>query len=81
MNDKCTKMISVRLDPETEARLAYLARETGRTKTYYVREALARYLEDLEDIYLADKAMEDLRAGRSRTVTTEELSRELGLDD
>ena len=74
-------MISVRLDPETEARLDYLARETGRTRSYYVREALARCLEDLEDIYLADKALEDLRAGRSRTYTLDQIEKELGLDD
>ena len=29
-------------------------RQTGRTKTYYAREAICEYLEDLEDYYLAD---------------------------
>ena len=46
-------MIAVRLPDEIEARLDALARATGRTKTFYVREAIVEHLDDLEDIYLA----------------------------
>ena len=74
-------MLAVRLDKSTEERLANLAQKTGRSKSYYVREALNSYLEDLEDIYLAEKAMEDLRAGRSRTYTLEEVEQDLDLAD
>jgi len=42
--------------------------------------ASSAILEDLEDIYLADKALEDLRAGRSRTYTLDEVAVELDLD-
>ncbi len=42
-------MIAVRLPPEIEKRLKRLARKTGRSKTFYVREAVLRHLEDLED--------------------------------
>ena len=45
-------MPAIRLDPEIEARLERLARKTGRTKTYYAREAILEHLEDLEDYYL-----------------------------
>ncbi len=45
-------MIAVRLKPEMEARLARMARKTGRTKTYYVREALIEHLEHIEDVVL-----------------------------
>ena len=47
-------MLAVRLSPEIEKRLEALARATGRTKTYYVREAIIEHLDDLEDIYLAN---------------------------
>ena len=40
-----------------------------------------KYLDDLEDIYLAEKRLEDLRAGRSRTYTLDEVKKELGLED
>jgi RHH-type transcriptional regulator, rel operon repressor / antitoxin RelB len=72
---------SIRLDPAIEQRLDYLATQTGRTKAYYLREIIKQGLEDVEDIYLADKALEDIRAGKSRTYTTEEVRKELGLED
>ena len=71
-------MIAVRLPATVEKRLERLARRTGRTKSYYVREALLNHLEDLEDIYIAEKRLEDLRAGRSHTVPLEEVMREHG---
>jgi len=74
-------MLGVRLPAEMERRLDVLAQETGRTKSYYVREALLEYLDDLEDIYLAEKRLEDLRAGRSKTYTLEEVEQRLGLAD
>lgn len=72
---------SVRLDPDTERRLDALARTTGRSRAYYIREAIAQHIDDLEDIYLAEKRLEDLRAGRGRTHPLEEVERELGLAD
>jgi len=72
---------SVRLEPEIEKRLDALAQSTGRTKAYYLRELIERGLEDLEDYYLADAAMERLRKGEERTYTLEEVRKELGLDD
>ncbi len=66
-------MLAIRLPEEIEARLEALAKATGRTKTFYAREAIVEYIDDLEDIYLAEKRLEDLRAGRSRTYTLEEV--------
>ena len=73
-------MLAVRLPEEIEHRLVNLAKKTGRTKSFYAREAILEYLDDLEDIYLAEKRLEDLRAGRSRTYTLEEVEKELGLE-
>jgi RHH-type rel operon transcriptional repressor/antitoxin RelB len=71
---------SIRLDPAIEQRLDYLAAKTGRTKAYYLREIIKQGLEDMEDVYLADQALEDIRAGKSRTYTSDEVRKELGLD-
>ena len=49
-------MLAIRLPQSIEKRLEKLARRTGRTKTYYVREAILEHLEDLEDMYLAEGA-------------------------
>jgi RHH-type transcriptional regulator, rel operon repressor / antitoxin RelB len=68
-------MLAIRLEPEIEDRLAALARKTGRTKTFYAREAILEHLEDLEDIYLATKRLK--RPGK--TYSAQEVKRELGL--
>lgn len=74
-------MLAIRLPPEIEQRLEALAKATGRTKSYYAREAILAYLDDLEDLYLAEQRLEDVRAGRSRTYSLEEVERDLGLAD
>jgi len=73
--------ISIRLTNELSSRLEKLARRTGRTKTFYVTKAIEEHLEDLEDLYIAEQRLIELRAGRSRAYTTEEVERELGLAD
>ena len=72
-------MLAIRLPEKLEKRLARLAKRTGRTKTYYAREAILKYLEELEDIYLAEKRMEEIESGRVKTVRLEEVMRQHGL--
>jgi RHH-type transcriptional regulator, rel operon repressor / antitoxin RelB len=71
-------MLAIRLPATIEKRLDRLAKRTGRTKTYYAREAILKHLEDLEDIHIAEKRLEDLRAGRSKTVPLEVVMRKHG---
>ena len=73
-------MLAIRLPEDIERRLEKLAKATGRTKTFYAREAILEHLEDLEDLYLAERRMIALQAGKSRTLTLEEVERELGLE-
>lgn len=54
-------MIAIRLPKEIEGRLADLARKTGRTKSFYVRQALEEHLEDLEDAYLAEQRFRTMK--------------------
>jgi RHH-type transcriptional regulator, rel operon repressor / antitoxin RelB len=49
-------MLAIRLPQSIEERLEKLARRTGRTQTYHVREAILEHLDDLEDMYLAERA-------------------------
>ena len=69
-------MLAIRLQPETERRLNALAKQTGRTKTYYAREAILRYLDDMEDQYIALDRLEHPR----RRWTLEELERRRDLE-
>jgi RHH-type rel operon transcriptional repressor/antitoxin RelB len=73
-------MLAIRLPVEIESRLEELAQATGRTKTYYAREAILAYLDDLEDLYLAEQRLTDLRAGRSETVPLEEVMKRYGME-
>ena len=51
--------ITVRLGSDVEKRLDTLAKLTGRTKTYYIRQALEEKLNDLEDLYIAEHRLEE----------------------
>jgi RHH-type rel operon transcriptional repressor/antitoxin RelB len=68
-------MLAIRLDQEIEGRLEQLAKKTGRTKTYYAREAILQHLEDMEDYYLAVEVIQN----PGKLYTADEAKRELGL--
>lgn len=68
-------MLAIRLDKKIEDRLAKLAIKTGRTKTYYAREAILEHLEELEDTHLALERL----ASPARIYSAAEVKRALGL--
>ena len=70
-------MLAIRLPETVEKRLALLAQKTGRTKTYYAKEAILTYLDDLEDTYLALNRLEK----PEKRWTQEELEKNLDLED
>ena len=70
-------MLSIRLPADIESRLDFLAKETGRTKSYYVREAILEKIEDLEDAYFGERALERIREGEEAVLTAEEMWRDL----
>jgi RHH-type transcriptional regulator, rel operon repressor / antitoxin RelB len=72
-------MLAIRLPIEIEKRLNALAQATGRTKTFYAKEAILEYLDALEDLYFAEKQLIEIKAGRSKIYTSEEVERNLGL--
>lgn len=74
-------MLAIRLPDSIEKRLARLAKRTGRTKTFYAREAILRHLEDLEDAYEADRRLERIRSGKDKTIPLEDVLKEYGMGD
>ena len=74
-------MVAVRIPKEIEERLDRLAKKTGRTKTYYVREAILEHLDELEDIYLAEQVLVDVKSGKESTVGLDELISKYGVED
>jgi RHH-type transcriptional regulator, rel operon repressor / antitoxin RelB len=55
--------------------------KTWQSKTFYMIEAIREHLDDLEDLYIAEQRLIEIRAGRSKTHTLEEVERSLGLAD
>ncbi len=76
-----SRQTAIRLPDETYDRLKQLAERTGRTATFYIREAIEQHLEDLEDCYLADRSLQMVRDGRESTYSLDEVERDLGLED
>ena len=52
-------MLAVRFSKDIEDRLSKLSKLTNRPKSFYVKAALDKYLEDMEDIYIALERMAD----------------------
>lgn len=73
--------VSIRLPDDVSMRLQDLAQLTGRSKTFYMIEAIREHLDDLEDLYVAEQRLIEIRAGRSQTYTLEEVEQRLGLAD
>lgn len=70
-------MLGVRLDPDTEARLARLAKATGRSKSHYAKEAIKEFLDEREDYLIALSRLED---ESDAVIGADEVWRRLGLD-
>jgi len=73
--------VSLRLPEDLSQRLSSLAAQTGRSKTFYMLEAIKQHIDDMEDLYLAEQRLLDVRTGRSKAHSLEEVERSLGLAD
>lgn len=73
-------MLAIRLPAEVESRLDALAKATGRTKTFYAREAILEHLDDLEDLYLAERELAAVRAGKSKTMPLEDVMKQYDME-
>ncbi|BAO80037.1 predicted DNA-binding protein with an HTH domain [Serpentinimonas raichei] len=71
---------SIRLTPETEQRLDYLASHTGRSKAMCLRQIIEQGLDEMEDYYLAAEVLERVRKGQEPVHSAADLRKDLGLD-
>lgn len=74
------KPVAFHLPDEVARRLDRLADRTGRSKTFYMVEAIRDHLDDLEDLYLAEQRLIDIQAGKSQTVPLEQVLELYGLE-
>ena len=74
------KPVALRLPDEVDQRLNRLADRTGRSKAFYMIEAIREHLDDLEDLYLAEQRLIDIQARKSQAVPLEEVLELYGLE-
>jgi RHH-type rel operon transcriptional repressor/antitoxin RelB len=72
-----TKPVEVRIQDKTFKRLKHLSEKTGRTTTFYIHEAIEKHIDELEDIYLAEQSLENLRKGKDKVMAKEDFWNEL----
>lgn len=72
---------AIRLPDDLAIRYDRLAKETGRTKTFYMMDALSGSIDRLEYEYGILKDIEDSRAGRLETYSIDEVKSHCGLED
>jgi RHH-type rel operon transcriptional repressor/antitoxin RelB len=72
---------SIRLTPEIEERLNFLAAQTGRSKAFYLREIIERGLDDMEDYFLSADVLERVRKGKEKIRSSAEIKKDPGLED
>jgi len=53
------ELVAVRLEEDLNARLNKLAKSTGRSKSFYIQQAIARFMEDMEDTFIAIERLEN----------------------
>ena len=76
-----SKQTAVRLPDETYDRLKTLAARTGRTATFYIREAIEEHIQEIEDLYAAEQALIEHRKSGRQALSIDELDAELALED
>jgi RHH-type rel operon transcriptional repressor/antitoxin RelB len=77
--EKIMAAVSLRLPDDVSTRLESLAELTGRSKTFYMIEAIREHIDDLEDLYLAEQRLIANRSGQSKTLSLTEVEQNLGL--
>ena len=64
-----------------ESDIIILAKATKRPKSFYVREALERSIDDIEDAYLAEATYEDFLKSGEKAIPLIEVERSLDLEN
>lgn len=72
--------VSLRLPEDVSKRLDSLADLTGRSKTFYMVQAICEQLDDLEDLYLAEQRLIAHRAGETQASSLEDVMKRYGLE-
>ncbi|MDO4219052.1 MAG: hypothetical protein Q4C78_03570 [Synergistaceae bacterium] len=74
-----TAMATFRTRRELKKRIDFLARTTHRPTSFYYNLLLEDYLYKVEGIYLTEQILTEIRSGKQKTYTADEVFAEAGL--
>ena len=72
--------VSIRLPEDVSSRLQTLSQRTGRSKTFYMIEAIREHISDLEDLYLAEQCLIDIRSGKDQAIPLKEVMKRYSME-
>jgi len=72
--------VSLRLPDDLAERLGHLAQVTGRSKTFYMIEAIKEHIDDLEDLYLAEQRLIAIRASQTQPISLADMMKRYAQD-
>lgn len=73
--------MTVRLSPQLDERLSNLTKQTGRSKSFYLTQAIESYLENMEDLLIANAVLERVKTGKERTYSLDEVYNDIKLEN
>ncbi len=73
------KAINIRMDESLLNELDAYAKELDRTRTYLIEKAISAYFDTLDEM-IADKRIDDIKAGKTAVVPLEEVFKKAGID-
>lgn len=72
--------MTIRLSPQLDKRLNNLTKQTGRSKSFYLTQAIESYLENMEDLLIANAVLERVKMGKERTYSLDEVYNDIKLE-
>lgn len=73
--------MTIRLSPQLDKRLNNLTKQTGRSKSFYLTQAIESYLENMEDLLIANAVLERVKMGKERTYSLDEVYNDIKLEN
>ncbi len=66
---------SVRLSADIEDKLDQLAKDTGRSKAFYIRKVIETYIDEIIDCYRVDRAIKEIKSGKRTAISQDEVEK------
>lgn len=73
------KAINIRINESLLKELDNYAKELERSRTYLIEKAISAYFDWLDEI-IADKRIDEVKSGKTKVYTLEEVAKQLGLE-